>query len=39
MKDTLDKILKKINEFSWKYPRAFLFLLGFLTGLLLAYIF
>jgi uncharacterized membrane protein YccC len=39
MKTTMQKIKEKIIDFSWTYPRASLFILGVLTGLLLAFIF
>ena len=39
MKNTIEKIKEKIINFSWAYPRASLFILGVLTGLLLAFIF
>lgn len=39
MKNTIEKIKENIISFSWAYPRVFLFLLGVLTGLFLAFIF
>jgi hypothetical protein len=39
MKTTIEKIKENIIDFSWAYPRAFLFILGIITGLLLAFIF
>jgi hypothetical protein len=35
----MSEIVKKINDFLWKYPRASIFILGIITGLLIAFIF
>lgn len=39
MNNILKTIKEKLVDLSWKYPRATLYVLGILTGLLLAFIF
>jgi hypothetical protein len=35
----MSNMMEKINEFLWNYPRATIYILGILTGLLMAFIF
>jgi len=39
MNEIIEKIIKQIDSLIWRFPRAFLFTSGVITGLLIAFIF